>query len=921
MDKVIMKYNPAFLSPEELVASFVVRHRELETIMRIIKENVTKSNQHVLVIGPRGIGKTMLVLRAAEEIRRDKELSEKWYPLVFSEESYQVSTCGEFWLESLFHLSQQTKDERWQRTYEELKDETDEKRLRERALAQLMDFADEQGKRILLVVENLNMLLGDQLSDEDAWAMRHTLQNEPRIMLLASATSRFEQVKVEGKPMFDLFRFIELKPLDGAECRALWAVVTVTGEKLNERRMRPLEILTGGNPRLLVIVSNFAAKMSLKELMNDLLHLVDEHTEYFKSHLDNLPAVERKVYLALAEIYDSATARQVAKAARLNVNKTSSLLGRLIERGAVVEANGRARAKEYLVAERMYNIYYLMRKRGVTSWRVKALVHFMVGFYAPEELVSLTQRIAEEACQLEPEFRGYHYLAYEGILECASSRILQDKLIEATPGSFFEISDIPDSIKQLQNKKLGQLLKEADALSKKPDQQDKAEGLYRQAIEMAPNKGLPLMLLGEFLRMHLKRYQEAEKVYRKAIEIEPNNFWTWTLLGELLSVNLKDYKEAEKAFKKAIELKPDHHWTWEQFGRLLHKGLARYDEAEQAYRKAIEFGSDCSVVWTYLGELLHKELGRYEEAEKAYRKAIEIKPKSAWKHIELGKVLAKLERYNEAEGVFRKAIEIEPKNAPAWAYLGRLLHIDLGRPDEAEKACRKAIEIDPAYPCPWVYLGELLQRRGNYEEAERAYRTAIEKGLDCSYACYVWENLARLLIEKLGRPTDALQLAEKYLVEHPKDSRMRNALAWTFYKYGPADLLTKAETWAEEGLAMEPDKASYQHTLASILCALGKKTKAIEFARKYLEDVEGVKKTIDDAVSLFGEFAAMGFGKEAIEVLEKSESAKVLEPLVVGLRLYLGEDVKAAVEIMEVAKDVVKRIEERRKQIEDEKKK
>lgn len=164
-----------------------------------------------------------------------------------------------------------------------------------------MDFADEQKKRILLVVENFNMLLSDQLNDEDAWAMRHTLLNEPRIMLLASATSRFEQVEIEGKPMFDLFRYIDLKPLNEAECRALWSAVT--RQKPNDSRVRPLEILTGGNPRLLTIISSFATNMSLKELMSDLLHLVDEHTEYFKSHLDNLPAVERKVYLALAEIW------------------------------------------------------------------------------------------------------------------------------------------------------------------------------------------------------------------------------------------------------------------------------------------------------------------------------------------------------------------------------------------------------------------------------------------------------------------------------------------------------------------------------------------------------------------------------------------------------------------------------------------
>ena len=208
MDKVVMKYNPAFLKSDELVASFVVRKGELETIMRIIKENTTKSNQHVLVVGPRGSGKTTLLLRAAEEVRRTKELNDKWYPLVFSEESYSVSSCGEFWLESLLHLAHQTQDEQWQKTYEELLSEKDEKRLRERALAQLMDFADKQGKHIILVVENLNMLLGEQMNDEEGWALRHTLLNEPRVMLLASATSRFEQVEVEEKPMFDLFIFI-----------------------------------------------------------------------------------------------------------------------------------------------------------------------------------------------------------------------------------------------------------------------------------------------------------------------------------------------------------------------------------------------------------------------------------------------------------------------------------------------------------------------------------------------------------------------------------------------------------------------------------------------------------------------------------------------------------------------------------------
>jgi len=190
----IKKYNPAFLSPEELIRSFVVRHTELELIVQVIRENTGDSNQHVLVIGPRGIGKTMLVLRVVEQIRAEEDLQGCWYPLVFGEESYQVSTPGEFWLEALFHLAHKTGEERWRQTYKELRDERDEERLRERALAQLMDFADGEGKRVLLVVENFNMLLGEQISDSDAWKLRHTLLHEPRVMLLATATSRFEEI-------------------------------------------------------------------------------------------------------------------------------------------------------------------------------------------------------------------------------------------------------------------------------------------------------------------------------------------------------------------------------------------------------------------------------------------------------------------------------------------------------------------------------------------------------------------------------------------------------------------------------------------------------------------------------------------------------------------------------------------------------
>ena len=56
----IKKYNPAFLSKDELIESFVVRYAELKLIVQAVQENVTESNQHILVMGPRGIARRCL---------------------------------------------------------------------------------------------------------------------------------------------------------------------------------------------------------------------------------------------------------------------------------------------------------------------------------------------------------------------------------------------------------------------------------------------------------------------------------------------------------------------------------------------------------------------------------------------------------------------------------------------------------------------------------------------------------------------------------------------------------------------------------------------------------------------------------------------------------------------------------------------
>ena len=415
------KYNPGFLTDDELVASFCVRTHEFESLIEALSACTGDSNQHQIVIGPCGSGKTSLLLRVAAEVRRDTDLAAGFFPIVFAEESYDVSTAGEFWLECLGRLADQAPERKdapdLHATLTALRIIPDDRTLGERCLAALLDFADRESKRLVLMVENLNMMFRDMMDQDAGWRLRKILQNEPRIILLASATSRFDEIDHPDHALYDQFRVLTLRPLDTAECAALWEAVA--GQSRPTNTIRSLEILTGGSPRLLAIVARFGAGLSFRELMDGLFDLVDDHTEYFKSHLESLPAQERRVYLALADIWKPALTKEVAERARLETSKCSAQLARLIERGVVRLDGGSARRKQYYLSERMYNIYYLLR-RGQERL-VEVLVRFMAAYYSPGELHEIGSRIACEIVDVAPAMRPLYQSASQGLLALAGA--------------------------------------------------------------------------------------------------------------------------------------------------------------------------------------------------------------------------------------------------------------------------------------------------------------------------------------------------------------------------------------------------------------------------------------------------------------------------------------------------------------------
>ncbi len=571
MQKII-KYNPSFLAEGELINSFVVREKELELVTEVVKNNNNESNQHLLVIGARGSGKTTLLRRVRAEIHNLTELNEKWFPISFGEESYEIASAGQFWLEALYYLGVETGDSQWGKIYNELLKEPDDKRLEQRCLGQILEFANSQNKRIVLMIENLDLVLGEQLTDKDAWSLRSVLMAEKRIMLVASAVTTFDAVTRQSQAMYELFRVIELSKLSIEECQKVWR--RVAKKEITREQARAVQILTGGNPRLLTILAVFGAKRSFNSLLEDLSLLVDDHTDYFKSNFEILPASERKVFACLASLWQDSTAAEVSTMARMTTSQVSALLKRLVQRGIVETIEGKK--KRYQLSERLYNIYYLMR-RGHENQRVHAVVNFMLAFYGKEHAHEALRDIADEICKTDKQNRKQLFVAFEYIMDLPE---MQEhlKLGITLPDEFFEQLDLPDKILnklELSDERMNELLTLYKVLAELLKNENWSEliNTAKQALEIEVELELDFsiiaatsFLIGWTLLTRLNQSKEAIPHLEKSLELDSNNaeclyYLARAYLDESINISI-----AVKNLEQATRLNPTKAKYWSTLG-------------------------------------------------------------------------------------------------------------------------------------------------------------------------------------------------------------------------------------------------------------------------------------------------------------------------------------------------------------------
>ena len=287
-------YNPDAMPEEEIKATFVAREWLIDELTEMINSQPDGAGlQHVLVIAPRGMGKTTVLLMLQFAIK-DRGLAERWQPVKFPEEAYGVYDLADFWVETLRLLSAATNDPALQSKAEALKLEFqigDD--LADAALAMLKGWRQRTGKRLLLLVDNFDMIL-EQINDErDTARLRDVLMNDGSIMMIGGAASFFHEARSYDQPLYNFFKPYNLEVLQSDQVeqllrrRAKRDGFKDFGARLDAKRARfkALEYFAGGFPRLVLMLYRVVTLSDLTDVRAGLEKLLDEVTPYYKAYV------------------------------------------------------------------------------------------------------------------------------------------------------------------------------------------------------------------------------------------------------------------------------------------------------------------------------------------------------------------------------------------------------------------------------------------------------------------------------------------------------------------------------------------------------------------------------------------------------------------------------------------------------------
>jgi tetratricopeptide (TPR) repeat protein len=623
------------------------------------------------------------------------------------------------------------------------------------------------------------------------------------------------------------------------------------------RKIPAIQKLTGGNPRLILFLYQIVTRSAFLEVESALRELIEWLSDYFRNRYDTLADQPRKVLDTLAQLEGPSTPTEIARSARLSVQKINAQLKRLKGWGYVEPVkHERRRATHYDVTERLFRIW---RQTATVAGRqrFRFLAQFLRIYYTPEEMVGIVHSYRSELLVTEtllPKESYTHAVEDLYYFQEAASGPLSREIFELRMDVFIHLGDYMRAEKEAEyflsssvriEDRAGMAIayrKQAEVHAATGRYEDASKDIeqllrmahYQEALASAESvlgriptlakawasKGAAALILGDFTKglesfqratdlqpgearywgmralglIGLDRHSDALVCAERAIELQVEDPRGWTTRG-IAANNLGDHAKALESFQKASALQPEEAAYWRLQGQAL-SNLDRHSDALVCAERAIELQVEDPRGWTTRG-IAANNLGDHAKALESFQKASALQPEEAAHWRLQAQALRKLGRQEERLRCAQRAVELEPKMAQAWLELAGAAE-QLGDYELALTCTRKVTELVPERALSWQAQGVALRNLGRQEEALTCVGRAIN----------LQPDNANLLLEKadllsqLRRIEESLALLDEAL---NRDASERDV----FHARGDILLLSgrfeEAREALERGLVVAPD--------------------------------------------------------------------------------------------------------------------
>jgi hypothetical protein len=394
----ISRFNPYAMDDQTILAVSTGREGPLGLVLSTLEGNLSRegANQHMMIYGPRGRGKSFFIKYLSIKAKEVPALAQTRF-ILLPEEQSNIKYASDL-LRMIRSEIEGTGFSSVIPTWKEPEGAW------QKELHFFVTWIKEQRQiepdfQLVLVLENFPDIK-DQFEDQDMHRLRHLMEHVKGFTLLGASP----MAAVDGdynQPIFQAFLPVKLKAWGEEEYlhyfrkrRALRQEITNQHAELtHESKLKAISQYTGGSPRIAVVLTDLLFEDDLLSTAKTLNGLIDDLTPYYQDLMKEIRKRGNSLTLfdALIRGGENLSQSAVAELVGARQNDISKAFSWLLENG-YVHGRKKTGGKEFLysVSDRLMVLYYLDREIKVHQKfsPIWLMADFLVAFYSKEELKS-----------------------------------------------------------------------------------------------------------------------------------------------------------------------------------------------------------------------------------------------------------------------------------------------------------------------------------------------------------------------------------------------------------------------------------------------------------------------------------------------------------------------------------------------------